>query len=671
MADVIFISTPSGEEMSSQERELLAEVFFQEGRGLILQGENYAFNVFDIARRISPKCARLQFQQGLFLFDYAIHKGKEKYLLLAQKHVQEAIDIEPNYFDAWYILGDILVHLGLVYRGANYFLQAHEKYKRACTLCTERPALLKKFLWDWALCWYFLGKHSGEAIDIKKAIEKFQKASELGCNEAAFWRDFGNAWAEMGLLIEDARFLQKALTYFQKAIQINPKYFEGWLSLAHTFQYLYQQLGNEQFLAQAHSAYAKASDFKRDRIELWISWGSLFLTSGRLKGEIKHLQMSTMKFAKALKLNPEHAEAMSRWGEALIILGNHTGRLDHLKQAEKKILRALELMPESANIWYRYGFCLYAQGQYFVDSDYYLMALEKFNRALTINENHFFALNGIGLAQYALGDIHQDITLLRKANDYFQQASELKKDYPELWNNWGMIFMSLVDLTDEQEDIEEAVEKFEEAIGLYETSQPSTQLLYNYGCALDLLGSFSDDPSHYEKSIKVLQWVLKIDSDYTAVHYNLALVYSHLAEISADVDDYGRAIEQFHLAVQDDSEDETIWCAWAMTLINLAQLINEPMKQELYNKLMEEAEKKLRQAIALGNLEGFYNLCCYHSLMGNMEEAMYYLHLAQSKETLPDIEQLLYDDRIESLRRYPDFQEFLHTTAFKGKFEEK
>lgn len=661
---------PFWTKMHPAQREELAKSLFDEGKELILQGENYAFHIFEISRRIAPLSARLQFKQAVFLFDYAVHKNSEKYLLLAEKHIQHAIEIKSGFFDAWYIWGDILVHLGLVYKEANYFQKADQKYAKASKLSQDEPRKLKKFIWDWALCWYFLGKHSGEAVDIKQALEKFDQTAKLGCNEASFWRDYGNAWAEMGLLIRDDRFLQKAVIYFQKSLQLNPRYFEGWLSLANTFQHLYQNSHQEQYLAQAHSAYAKASELRQDHFDLWMSWGNLFLASGRTKGEIKHLQMSAMKYSKALKVCPDHPEALSRWGEALIILGSFTSRLDHLKDAEKKIVSALKVARESANIWYRYGFCLYAQGQYFEDTDFYLMAIEKFKHALTLESNHFFSLNGMGLTQFALGDVHEDVTLLENASSHFERASQIRKNHPELWNNWGMVLMRLADLLDSKEYILDAIKKYETALKIYEDSTPSTQLLYNYACALDFLGSFNEDADAYEKSAKILEMVLRKDPTYTPVYYNLSLVYAHLGELLDDVDYYHKANENFHKAISEDPEDEMVWNAWGVTLTQYAKLIYEPLKISLYEQVVSDAEKKLRQALALGSLDALYNLACLHTLTGNMEEAMHTLKLAHQKEALPSLEQLLYDDNLESLRATEAFQNFIHNQMLKPKSRE-
>ncbi len=648
-------------EVPLSDRKVLADLLFQRAKKLIFTEEKQAIRLFEVCKTVDPESPEAAFRQSLFLFDHALHVSGDRYLSLALDYVEKAIASDDSFFDAWYLSGDIFVHLGLFHKDAHYFSQAQERYEKAQTLFRGKTSFLKKLLWDWGLCWYFLGKHSGEAVDIKKAIEKFRQAENLHLTDASFYRDVGNAWAEMGILIKNSLLLEKATDYYQKAVRLHPQYFEGWLSLAHTFQYLYRQSKEEKYLTRAHSSYVRASDLKGDHLDLWLNWGNLFLTSGRIKEDIKHLRMSTVKFSRALEIHPDHPDVMSRWGEALIILGNCSGDLAPLKQAEKKILAASEILPRSPDIRYRYGFCLYALGQYFSDRDYYVRAIENFEKALTLDGDHFFALNGMGLALYALGDRDGNEKMLRDADAYFRSASEIEKDHPELWNNWGMTGMRLAEISELREDLEDAVQKFERALACYPSGNPSVQLLYNYGCALDFLGGFTDDPEHFEKSIRVLRTVLKTDPNYVPVHYNLALVYTHLAEISSEVDHYVKAIEEFRHAVEHDPEDEVIWNAWGMTFMHLAQLIREPMKQDFYEKLMAESEMKLRQAVSLGNPEAFYNLCCYHSLAGNFPEAMHYLHLAERKGALPGAEQLMYDDRIESLRHFPEFRDFLET----------
>ena len=658
--------SPFWTQMDTPSRQAFAKVLFQEAKQQVLQGEMSAIKAFELTKRIAPLYAKIQYKQAVFLFHFAVHKSSEKLLLLADQHVQHAIEMNRKFIDAWYVWGDILVQLGLVYKELSYFQSADEKYTKAFELCKNRPDLLKQFYWDWALCWYHLGSMSGEAVDIKRSIDKFEKTAELGCNEPSFWKDFALAWAKMGLLIRDPRFLEKASQLLDRSIQINPKYFSGWLSLARTCQHLYSFSRKEAYLARAHSAFSKAAEIKQDVFELWMHWGDLFLFSGQTKEEVKHLQMSAMKYAKALKLQAQDAEALSKWGEAMTLLGHLTGRLDQLKDGEAKILLALENARESACVWSRYGFCLYAQGQYFEDGDYYLHAIEKMRHALKINRRHFDALYGLGLAQFALGDLHQDKSMLKSACEYFHQAAGIKRNQSELFNHWGMTLMRMSDLLDSQELIEQAIDKYETAIRLYPESKTSTQLLYNYACALDFLGGFNDDGEAFEKAAIVFEQILKVDPDFAPVYYNLALVYSHIAELLNDVDYYNQSNDCFYRAASDDPEDELVWTSWGQMLLQYARMVYDPLKMDLYESLIIDAEKKLRQALSLGHTESLYHLASLYAFRGQMNEALQYLKLAHQKEAIPSFEQLMYDEYFESLRHSEPFQDFVENYYSKN-----
>ena len=201
---------------SPDERESLARCFFHESKELILKGESKAFEVFELARKMAPLSSKLQYEQGLFLFNYAFHKESEKYLLLALKHVEKASQMDPTDFEACYLAAEIQTHLGLAFHEPQYFHDADQRYKKAelLTLQRERDAL-PHFYWDWGLSCYFLSKHSGEAVDVHAALGKFEKVRS---EDSLFLRDYGNAWAYMGHLIEDPRYIQKSLLYYQKAV---------------------------------------------------------------------------------------------------------------------------------------------------------------------------------------------------------------------------------------------------------------------------------------------------------------------------------------------------------------------------------------------------------------------------------------------------------------------
>jgi tetratricopeptide (TPR) repeat protein len=270
----------------------------------------------------------------------------------------------------------------------------------------------------------------------------------------------------------------------------------------------------------------------------------------------------------------------------------------------------------------------------------------------------------MALAYNSLGEMQGDPYILEKALESFAHSARLHDGLePHFWNDWGAALMRMTEMTGSQAYLIEAIEKFEYAIAVQGGDQDTTvvdpQLLYNYGCALDFLGDFSDDEQHYQHAIKVLTQVVILDPDFVHARYNLGLAWSHLAELISDIESFEKAGEQFQRSVTIDSEDEMAWNDWGLALLNLSRMVNDPMNKERADALQEEAEAKLLHAVGLGSLPALYNLVCLYSLDHNYEAAMHYLQRAQASGALPPLNDVVQDEWLESLRETEAFRAFI------------
>ena len=62
----------------------------------------------------------------------------------------------------------------------------------------------------------------------KKAIECFDKATEVDPNSAHAWKVKGDAFLELGMLKNQHKFLDEAIECFNKATEINRNYGSAW-----------------------------------------------------------------------------------------------------------------------------------------------------------------------------------------------------------------------------------------------------------------------------------------------------------------------------------------------------------------------------------------------------------------------------------------------------------
>jgi tetratricopeptide (TPR) repeat protein len=263
-----------------------------------------------------------------------------------------------------------------------------------------------------------------------------------------------------------------------------------------------------------------------------------------------------------------------------------------------------------------------------------------------------------------LGELLGDPELIKAALSHFEQAAEFDGPFtPQFWNEWGVAAMKFAEFSQEQEPLEFAIEKFETAIELDLTLSEGEYIdpewLYNYGCAYDFLGDMNEDPLNYERSIALLQKVLEIDPDYLQARYNLAVAYSHLGEVTADIEPLKNACEHFHTLLAQDAEDEMAWNEWGLALINLGLLLCEEAQPGLGSQYFCEAESKLQQAAYLGYNVSFYNLACLCSLRGDYQAAIAYLERAENNAGMPPIEDVMQDIWLDGLRETEQFRVLL------------
>lgn len=660
-----FIEPTSWNTFDRMEKQLLAMLFVKQGEDLLEKQDVRAFESFDRATKIAPECPLVFHAIGTCCFSH--HKNNFQFLIKASAAFEKAIQLNPSYYEAWYFAGAVNVEYGLFHEDINYFYEADKRYRQAYEVANKNEAC---FFWEWGRAWFYIGKHSGEAVDFRKALDYFHEAAELGCQEVNFWNDYGDATIELGFLIDRRELVFDAIGFYRNGLNSDPTNPQGWFNLAACFHLIFEINGEDQYFKGAVDSFEKAVQFDSTNANLWMRWAQLLVSAGKIKRNVEYLEISLDKFTKADELDPHNSYILSRWGEALMLLGTNTEQLFLLREAHDKIIKSLQRKGDNVEVWHLLGNCLNEFGRYFHDEKYYLEAIEKFQYGLSLNQNDPLLWYGMALSHYAVGDIRGDQLMLEKAIKFCNRMLEHGGQvFPQFWNDWGVALMRLGEMTASVEHIEMAIDKFEQALQRHaEATQDETvnpEWLYNYGCALDFLGDLSEDVELYEKAIHVLSKALDLDPEYSDAHYNLALAYSHLGETTNDAEYLQKAVDHFQLMLAQDSEDELAWNDCGVTHIHLGYLKFDATHPEHAVKQYEQAEAKLHHAVGLGSLQAFYNLACVSALMGRQANAMHYLERAEAVDALPMLDDMLHDEWLESLRQTPAFRDFV--TLISGK----
>jgi len=652
------------------DREILAKLFIKLGENQLKMGDSQVLANFEHAVKISPNSYTIFYLQGMAYSKYPINIQCLNY---AKKSFKRALEIQPGSFDAIFALAMVLIQQGLVLEEATYFQDAIQQFELATNVIANEENL-EGFYWNFGLAWFYLGKLSGEAMDFRYSLDKYREAARYGLNQAPFWNAYGDAVIEMAFLVSKKEYFFEAIDLYQNALKLDDRQFQGYFNLACAYQCVFEITVDSDYFEKANESFEKAekADFqaKLNYAALWLKWGQLLSTYGKFKREISYLELSLDKFMEADKIEPNHPGILSRWGEAEMLLGANTDQIHYLRQAEEKLVRSLGVNPDAPEIWYLYGICLNELGRYFIDENFYKLAIQKFQYGLSLTQSDPLLWYGLAMSHFALGDLLDDQLTIEKSVRYCSQALEFGGQmFLQFWNDWAVALMRLSEMSLNEDYIDSAIEKFEEIIKRQseniENEEIDLEWLYNYGCALDMKGDFTDDVDSYEKSVQILSNVVKLDPDYTNARYNLALALSHLGESVSDVDCLQKASEHFQILLSEDLEDEVAWNDWGLCLLHLGELTFESCRPELSRSIYEQAENKFFHALSLGCLPSFYNLACLYALIENFKAAMHYMERAEVVGSLPPIEDIMHDEWLGNLRKTESFKVFISALSNK------
>jgi tetratricopeptide (TPR) repeat protein len=648
------------ENLPIDEKKKLANTLITKAEEILSKEDLSAIKLFNEAAQLDPSNPLIWYRQGLAFFEFGCQTNKEKSLLLASKNFKIAVSLDSEIFDFWWAWGNVLFVLGNQKNEYHYFLEAKKKYKHAVALSQNQPDdILSELHWDNALIYTHIADHSGEAIDLKKAIEEFHKSLSYQKDApAAFWNDLGNAYLKMGYLINENNIYLQAIDYFTTATQKSKKFVDAWSSIAQSYSQLYINTLDENYFNLANQNYEIGSEISPLNGQLWLDWANLLGESGRINKDTKKLRASIEKCIRAKRRNKNTNQIIGQWVESLALLGAYTNRLDLIIEAENRIMKATDLYSDDSDLWYSYGICMNAFAIYYDDIDYNQFAVEKFQIGLSLNRTNPELWSEIASSHSKMGKELEDIDMLERSIKFFAKAIDLKPACPYIIFDYAKALTFLAELTLNQKTIEEAIKQFEIALSLQKNAILShPDWIFYYGSALDILGDLFEKESYYLKAIEIFNNVLLVNPDYPKIHFKLALCFSHLLEVNSKTEYFEKANNCFKLASKQDSEDENVWLEWGLALITYAY---ENFSDEIKKQYYLEAEQKIIKSGQLGNQHAHYNLACLYSLTNRFDEAINFLEKSRIQNMLPPIEEMLDDDWLDNLRTTELFSNFLH-----------
>ena len=179
-------------------------------------------------------------------FELAVKNHQKNNIKEAQNFYSKILEIDPNFANAHYNLGNIFKELG-----------ENQKAKE----CYEKVIKINP---NHADAHYNFGNIFKELGEHQKAKECYEKAIKIDPN-------FANALNNLGVIFKELRENQKAKECFEKTIEINPSYVNAHNNLGAIFQ----RLGENQ---KAKECYEKAIEINPDLFDTLSNIANLYVS---------------------------------------------------------------------------------------------------------------------------------------------------------------------------------------------------------------------------------------------------------------------------------------------------------------------------------------------------------------------------------------------------------
>ena len=646
------------EDLKNKDYSALTTALLQKGEFRLLHGDKGGLTYFDMAAKLDPSNSELFLKQGLSLFEFGSHDGNEEGLTLASKRFKRATTLNPTCFEAWHLWGNTLFFLGNRKKEPSYFANALKKYEKAISLSDGQPSdVLADLFWDFGDIWGKLAQKSEEITDLHYAIKAYERATTYQEDlPSEFWINFGNVTMLMGTKTNDYRFYVKSINAYKNAVSISISLPDGWFMLGKALKALYSDSHDEDHFSQSNECFSTAVQLSGKNSAIWLEWAHLLLESGTAFNDEKKLRAAIEKCSRAHRYGKKNPYIVTTWTCALAQLGNVTERLEHIHGALNKIEPLIEKL-DDPEVFYAHGMCYSALGRYYKDIDYHYQAIETFQEGLSLDRSHDRLWAAIAQSSFDSSLLDNDEKSYERSLHFFERAMGLKKT-STIHSHYAMCLLKYGELIHDQSTIELAVSHFERAIALQKNAAYiHPDWMCYYASALDQLAGFIESDSHYVKALDILNHILMLRPEFPRIHYRLALTYSHYAELVNEPDIFMRAIHHYRIAHQKEKENDQVILDWALTLINLGDLLENDVESDQH---FREAEYKMIQAAKLGNVNAYYALACLYSLIGDLKNSFRFLQKAKTFDALPFLEDLIEDDWLENLRETEAFTQFIN-----------
>lgn len=619
------------------------------------------------------ECDKVEHQDGTLCLEMGLLWQEIGQLQNNPDHIEKAIacfskgaTFLPTPFYALVASAKAYTLLGRFSEDGDYFGKAVNCFDRAQHFLSPVPTEQFHFLWQWAVTLLCAAYVSGDVEDWRRAIGKFDEAGRLANKqEPLFFQQRGECLASFGIHVNSKDYLMQAVHLFLAALPLTADTTNLNYHLGSSYFHLFCMSYDRHYFDKSYEYLDLCMNHEKLKIQAGHLLAHLFLECGKIFEDTALFEKALHHFSDLEALAVTTSSLYAGLCETLTRLAMIEDRVDYLRLAKEKIAQGLERYPKDSKLLYCQGGLMVAFGHYFSDAVYFEQAAAHLEGVINNDKGNFLLWRALADAYFSHAESVQDPSLMRKAILCFDAALKLKGDFIPLWLDCATARLRYAEMADDQNNALESVEHFEKALSMLAHVEPSEceqqlkiEAMTRYGAALDLLGDMTAESAYFEKAVELLMKAHQSGEISLASRYQLALCLCHLGETNGDPATFLQAIEHFSYLAALEEEEAYYWTDWAVALLNLAQCTEE---EEHIQYWLEEAENKLRHAVALGDLQAYYYLACLFSLKNDGQSAIFYLEKSKKFGALPMVDDLLHDHWLSAVRESEEFRRFINS----------
>ena len=324
--------------------------------------------------RNSAKAADL-YNQGQTLYESKRYQE-------ALESYDRAVEILPNYEEAWLAQGDALQNL--------------QRYREALN-AYEQAIKIKPDYWS---AWMGRAQVLEALGEYQQAIAAFRAAIDIQSDRWQAWQGLANLQMQL-------KQYSQAVESFDRLLQLQPQtsawYQRGWAL---------HKLGDYQ---DALESYDKALEIEPDRYRFWYQRGNALMN-------LKRYQEAVKSYQQAVQYQPNFYPAWYSQGMALSYLKNY-------RRAIAAYDRVIKIKADHYEAWYHRGWAFHQLKRYHD-------AIASYDRATECQPNYYQAWYNRGNSYYNLREYQQAISS-------YDRAVKLQPNYPQAWYSRGNALLKL------------------------------------------------------------------------------------------------------------------------------------------------------------------------------------------------------------------------------------